>query len=81
MGSRDQPKFRPAVVLQMLGVGALGSVGLIASERNRRKPPGPAIHEAVREAILAARFARPARASRRPASTRAARESEGGGAT
>jgi len=73
MGAKGQLNFTPEIVSQMLWVGALGSVGFISSERDGRKAPDPSIHESVREAILAALFARPARTSSRPASTRATR--------
>lgn len=43
------------------GVGALGSVGFISTEREDTEPPDPSIHESVREAILTALFAKPAR--------------------
>lgn len=51
--------YSPDMVSKMLWVGALGSVGFIATERGRRKRPDPVIHESVLEAILARMFAKP----------------------
>lgn len=77
MAADGNLNFSPDAISKMLWVGALGSVGFIATERGRKKRPDPAIHESVLEAILAQLFTKPKPAAKRVAKAPSAKPARG----